>query len=313
MKIKFDPQVEKCYRALTPHVGTVRPRMETHWRTRHRGDYLTMNKRPRALDLYCGLGGKKDSKHRGGWAQALRDLGWDVTTVDFDRAFQPDICIDVLKLTAADLREKYGHFDFIVASPPCESYSVCSIGHHWQSSGVPKSQKAKDAIILLKHTIDLIEELKPSYWLLENPVGMMRKIPFMQLLPQQTVTYCQYGDTGGMDGKPRQKPTDLWGRMPEGFKFRPMCKRGAPCHVAAPRGSSTGTQGGKSYAEKSLIPYDLAHEVASIVTKAFGGQWMTTLPVVPKMEYISVAAKEENVPPPEVEPFSDEIEQGKLF
>ena len=61
----------------------------------------------------------------------------------------------------------------------------------------------------------------------------MRKMECMQDLPRYTVTYCQYGDT-------RMKPTDIWTNHPNP-KFKPPCKNGDKCHVAAPRGSRTGT------------------------------------------------------------------------
>ena len=40
-----------------------------------------------------------------------------------------------------------------------------------------------------------------------------------------------------------------------------MCKNGDPCHVAAPRGSKTGTQGLKGSYERSKIPEDLCLEI----------------------------------------------------
>ena len=84
----------------------------------------------------------------------------------------------------------------------------------------------------------------------------MRKMDFMQELPRYTVTYCQYGDT-------RMKPTDLWTNHPEP-NFRPMCKNGEPCHVAAPRGSKTGTQGLKGSKLRSVIPEELCQHIVTI-------------------------------------------------
>ena len=76
----------------------------------------------------------------------------------------------------------------------------------------------------------------------------------MQHLPiRNTVTYCQYGDE-------RMKPTDIWTNN-DLWIPRPMCKNGDSCHVAAPRGSKTGTQGRKGAFERSRIPEDLCFEV----------------------------------------------------
>ena len=79
---------------------------------------------------------------------------------------------------------------------------------------------------------------------------------FVQDIPRYTITYCQYGDT-------RQKPTDIWTNHPNP-QFKPPCKAGSPCHQAAPRGSSTGTQGIKSKVDKARIPNALCEHIAAI-------------------------------------------------
>ena len=120
----------------------------------------------------------------------------------------------------------------------------------------PKSDYAKFCDLTNINVLKLIEELKPKYYFIENPRGGMRKMNFMKDLPRYTVTYCQYGDS-------RMKPTDIWTNHPNpGFK--PMCKNGSPCHVSAPRGSKTGTQGLKNSKDRSVIPYELCRHIASI-------------------------------------------------
>lgn len=81
---------------------------------------------------------------------------------------------------------------------------------------------------------------------------------WMKSLPRYTVTYCQYGDT-------RMKPTDIWTNHPDP-RFKPMCKNGDPCHVPAPRGSKTGTQGLKNSRERerSVIPKPLCQHIVDI-------------------------------------------------
>jgi hypothetical protein len=56
------------------------------------------------------------------------------------------------------------------------------------------------------------------------------------------------------------KPTDIWTNSTKWIP-RAMCKNGAPCHVAAPRGSRTGTQGLKGAYERSKIPNQLCIEI----------------------------------------------------
>lgn len=43
-----------------------------------------------------------------------------------------------------------------------------------------------------------------------------------------------------------------------------MCKNGYPCHVSAPRGSRTGTQGLKGAKERSVIPQKLCEHIVDI-------------------------------------------------
>ena len=132
-----------------------------------------------------------------------------------------------MKVTAKHIIERFGRPDVIWASPPCTSYSIAAISHHRKKnvetgSLDPVSDFAKLSDELVKHTLELIKELKPKYWFIENPRGGMRKMDFMQGLPRYTVTYCQYGDT-------RMKPTDIWTNHPNP-QFKPMCHNGDPCH-----------------------------------------------------------------------------------
>lgn len=149
--------------------------------------------------------------------------------------------------------------DVIWASPPCTTFSVASIGKHWDMNRRPKTQDAVMGLQILKKTIDIIDHfriLNPHLiWYIENPRGMMRKMDAFNILPhiRQTVTYCQYGDT-------RMKPTDIWTNNYD-WNPRPACKNGMSCHVSAPRGSRTGTQGLKGAYVRSQIPYQLCKEI----------------------------------------------------
>lgn len=82
---------------------------------------------------------------------------------------------------------------------------------------------------------------------------------FMKGIPRYTVTYCQYGDT-------RMKPTDIWTNYPNP-EFKKPCKNGDKCHVAAPRGSKTGTQGLKNKIERAKIPEQLCEYIVEICEK----------------------------------------------
>jgi hypothetical protein len=146
--------------------------------------------------------------------------------------------------------------DVIWASPPCTGFSVAAIGYHWtggRGAYIPKTDTAKLGIELVKKTLEIIEYFKPTYWFMENPRGVLRKLDIVKGLRKNSVTYCQYGDE-------RMKPTDIWTNS-EVWVPRPMCKNGDPCHVAAPRGSRTGTQGRANAYERSKIPEELCREI----------------------------------------------------
>ena len=146
--------------------------------------------------------------------------------------------------------------DVIWASPPCTGFSVAAIGHHWsigEGGHIPKTDTARLGIELAKKTLEIIDHYKPKYWFIENPRGVLRKMSFMGDFKRNTVTYCQYGDE-------RMKPTDIWTNS-DIWIPRKMCKNGDPCHVAAPRGSRTGTQGRANAYERSKIPSELCYEI----------------------------------------------------
>lgn len=198
----------------------------------------------KVLDLFSGLGG---------FSVAFKEYGHVVCTVDFDSKFTPDIVADIMTLRVSDLNPPY---DIVLASPPCQCFSIASCSTHWVIPGFPKTQEAKDAIQLVYKTLELIDDLNPKFWIMENPRGMLRKILKQ---PKATITLCQYGDT-------RMKPTDLWGNFPDSI-IRPKCKNGDSCHVRAPRGSKTpgSTQGYTDKAVRALIPRGLSEAILKSV------------------------------------------------
>ena len=207
------------------------------------------------LDLFCGTKSI---------ANAFTARGHTVYTVDWDKQFNPTLIADIGELTAQDIIKFCGGVpDVIWASPDCTTYSVAAISIHRRREAngnlMPITEYAKRCDKINSHLIDLIKELQPRYWFIENPVGALRKMDFIQGLPRYTVTYCQYGER-------RQKPTDIWTNHPAP-QFKPPCKRGAPCHDAAPRGAKTGTQSLKNRIEKAKIPVLLCQHIVEICEK----------------------------------------------
>ena len=193
--------------------------------------------------------------------KAFEARGHEVYSVEWNKQFKDiDLYADISTVTAEQIIKEFGRPDVIWASPDCTTYSVSAISKHRikEANGnlAPKTEYAEFCDVVNSHVVDLIKELNPKYYFIENPVGGLRKMNFMQDLPRYTVTYCQYGER-------RQKPTDIWTNHPNP-KFKPSCKRGAPCHDAAPRGSSTGTQALKNSVEKAKIPVMLCEHIVDI-------------------------------------------------
>lgn len=236
----------------------------------------------KVLDLFSGTGSA---------TQPFADAGHEVFRVDFDPQFPVDLQADVLELTTEDL--DFG-FDFVWASPPCDSFSVGAFRHHWKALGLcarcgeimerlrgekwahtandhiplvkdslsysPKSSTGVIGQRLIAHTIRLVAGVNPPLgWLMENPRGLLRKLDLVKGLPRHEVTYCQYGDT-------RMKPTDLFGPGPDGWEPRQMCRNGDTCHEAAPRGAKTGTQG-LNPVQRAMVPYSLGEDLVKTLSK----------------------------------------------
>ena len=197
--------------------------------------------------------------------KAFEAKGHEVYSVEWDRKFANiSLYADISDLTAEKILKEFGRPDVIWASPDCTTFSVAGISHHRRKNRVtgslePVSDYAKFCDECDKRVLELIKELKPKYWFIENPRGGMRKMEFMKGLPRYTVTYCQYGDK-------RMKPTDIWTNHPNP-QFLPCCKNGDPCHEPAPRGSQTGTQGLANAMLKSIIPEKLCEHIVDICEK----------------------------------------------
>lgn len=216
-----------------------------------------MDRKIKILELFAG------SRSIGNVAEKM---GMEVFSVDWEDFEGIDLSIDIEELKISDVPFIPDH---VHASPDCTTYTIAAISTH--RNGIePKTEYAKKCDRVNKHVIELIKEwlkINPSMtFTIENPRGMMRKMPFMQEFERRTVWYCAYGDT-------RAKPTDIWSNNfrsvfnPGGWDPRPECKnRNKYCHhESAPRGSKTGTQGKKGSYERSKIPEQLCKEILESV------------------------------------------------
>ena len=194
--------------------------------------------------------------------KAFERAGHEVYSIEWDKNFEDiDWYEDIGKMTAQDIIERFGKPDVIWSSFDCATFSIAAISHHRRKNPEtgnldPVSDYAKFCDKVDQNVLKLIKDLNPTYYWIENPVGGLRKMIWMQDIPYRyTTTYCQWGEK-------RMKPTDLFTNYPNAYF--PRCKNGDPCHESAPRGSKTGTQGLKSSKERSVIPDRLCDYIVKL-------------------------------------------------
>lgn len=109
----------------------------------------------------------------------------------------------------------------------------------------PITPAAVEAVILVEKTLALIDYLKPSFWVMENPRSVLRSIIGP---PTVTTSYCRWG----MDWL---KPTDLWGDPPPGIDWNSrLCHPDDEEHHYV-RNAATAI-------ERSEVPYGLGFALA---------------------------------------------------
>ncbi len=216
------------------------------------------------LDLCSGLGG---------FSEAFLKRGHDVLRIDNDKQF-----INVPRTALQDvmrLRTPIEIWDVILVSPPCQAFSVASIKTHWtggKKAYIPKSDFCKLSIKLIEHISEIVNQ-SDGIFFIENPMGLMNKMPVMNQYHMDRITYCRYGEI-------RMKPTDIWHNS-KTWQPRSKCRNGGwgkekdeetgkvwildedgnRCHEEARRGAKTGTQGLKNSTLRALIPYELSLEI----------------------------------------------------
>jgi len=123
----------------------------------------------------------------GSWSKPYKDAGYDVRLITM-----PDYDV----LTYKPPENVYG----ILAAPPCTDFA--SSGARWFKEKDVNGQTIESQGVLIA-CLRIILECKPKFWVLENPVGRVRRWlgdPALIFNP------CDYGD-------PYTKKTLLWGEF----------------------------------------------------------------------------------------------------
>jgi hypothetical protein len=204
----------------------------------------------RALVLFTGTGSVD---------RALERYGFQVDSLDIDPRCNATWTCDIMEWEAWKQMAP-GRYDFIWASPPCTHYSLART-----TAKTARNFELADGIV--ERTLEIIKELAPKAWLLENPMtGYLKTRPFMQGYPYRDVCYCRYAEGDKWNYK---KATRLWGVLPS-FVPRPMCTRRDPCELSSATGRHPETAQrinlgrGKNHSLNELysMPTDLCNDVA---------------------------------------------------
>jgi hypothetical protein len=190
----------------------------------------------------------------------------EIISLDNNPKWEPTLQCDIADWVQRGEGTMYdyppGYFDFVWASPPCTEYSRA------KTVGVRDLEAADRRV---NDTLKALRYLRPRYYVIENPQGLLHERPVMHQdvmgdwLPdmKQQVNYCRYGTEF-------KKPTHLWTNL---MLSRPLkkCTVETPCPnkamwgfhpVTAQSGpSKSGARGSGSAAAVYPIPEKLLEEL----------------------------------------------------
>ena len=118
----------------------------------------------KAIDLFCGLGG---------WVQSF-PKSWDITgydIVDFSREY-PGKFVQCDLLNFNDFPD---NIDIVVSSPPCTEFSKSSLPKSWACNR-KKEPDIETALKLFNRAKQIINQVKPEYWIIENVRGAQQYV-----------------------------------------------------------------------------------------------------------------------------------------
>ena len=103
----------------------------------------------------------------GGWSEAFVQAGWIVIRVEVNPALEyvPFTRIWDVK-EWVDWIDDLPHPELVVASPPCTEFSTAD----WRKD----RETLKPDMSIVRACLDIIDYIKPDYWILENVKGACR-------------------------------------------------------------------------------------------------------------------------------------------
>lgn len=129
-----------------------------------------MNDKPIVIDLFCGCGGFSKGFQSAGFNIALGLDTWKDATVTYGTNFPNAVALnrDITETTAVTLLNELNgltanDIDVIIGGPPCQGFSLS--GKRMLDD--PRNQ-------LYKSFVDLVKEIKPKVFVMENVLGLIR-------------------------------------------------------------------------------------------------------------------------------------------
>lgn len=134
-------------------------------------------------------------------------LGYSTFTVDKNPEASPSLVSVIGQL---QVRELPSSPLVVWAAPPY--HDVFRSAESWDSDGslYPRTDEAQAAINIIRETVGLLAALKPTWWFIEHPKSLLRKMPlfagFNRGYPtrnRQTIKHSQFGGKMACE-------TDIW-------------------------------------------------------------------------------------------------------
>ena len=197
-----------------------------------------MNERLYLIELFAGS--QSVSKSLRKHSPSVR-----VLSLDNDPTTYPSIAHDIntwnYKSDIANFLSDSRKNDYIVvwASPPCTAFSFANTTGKRDLKG--GSRNVKTALRIIRH-------VRPKFWFMENPVGLLKEMPFMQKYAKyrNTCSYCKYGTK-------YRKNSNIWSNVPELNLLK--CVGDARCEHRKKHGVHAATaQKGPSGTRASWVP-----------------------------------------------------------
>ena len=154
-----------------------------------------MNTNKIILDLCGGTGS---------WSRPYKEAGYDVRVITIPQYDVTQYTIDKDRLTFDG--SEWLPFDYIygiLAAPPCTMFSLART-----TAKTPRD--LNKGMEVVKGCLNVIWDIKPKFWAMENPKGLLRK--FMGK-PAFEFDASEFGET-------YNKHTDLWGYFKQPKKIR---------------------------------------------------------------------------------------------